>query len=160
MASIHVRAATPDDIDFILAMIRGLAEYEKALHEVEATAAQLHDILFCQHPRVEAAIAVADGEAVGIAVYFFNFSTWTGKLGLFLEDLYVPPEHRGRRAGIALLKHLAQLALDRDCGRFEWNVLDWNQPAIDLYESIGAEPMSEWIGYRLSGDALRHFAER
>jgi GNAT superfamily N-acetyltransferase len=97
-------------------------------------------------------------EAVGFAVYFFNYSTWLGQHGLFLEDLYVSPQHRGSGAGKALLRHLAQLAVANDCGRFEWNVLDWNQSAIDFYESFGARPQSEWIGYRLTGEALTAFA--
>ena len=100
-----------------------------------------------------------DGEPIGFAVYFFNFSTWLGKLGLFLEDLYVTPECRGIGAGKALLKHLAGIAVAKDCGRFEWNVLDWNEPSIRFYESLGAEPLSEWIGYRLTGPALHALAE-
>ena len=100
-----------------------------------------------------------DGKPAGFAVYFFNFSTWLGKYGLFLEDQYVSPEYRGCGAGKALLKHLARLAVEKDCGRFEWNVLDWNKPSIEFYESFGALPQDEWVGYRLTGDALTHFAD-
>lgn len=158
MSDLYIRAAEPGDTATILQFVCDLAEYEKALHEVRATETQLQDILFGDNPRVEALICEIDGQPAGFAVYFFSFSTWLGKLGLFLEDLYVSPQHRGSGAGKALLKHLAQIAVARDCGRFEWNVLDWNTPAIEFYESFGAQPQNEWIGYRLSGQALADFA--
>ena len=158
MSEINIRRAEASDTATILQFVRDLADYEKALHEVAATEGQLREVLFCENPRVEALICEIDGKPAGFAVYFFSFSTWLGKLGLFLEDLYVSPDHRGSGAGKALLKHLAQIAVARDCGRFEWNVLDWNTPAIEFYESFGAKPQSEWIGYRLSGQALADFA--
>ncbi len=158
MSEINIRRAQASDTATILQFVKDLAEYEKALHEVAATEDQLREVLFCDNPRVEALICEIDGKPAGFAVYFFSFSTWLGKLGLFLEDLYVSPDHRGSGAGKALLKHLAQIAVARDCGRFEWNVLDWNTPAIEFYESFGAKPQSEWIGYRLSGQALADFA--
>jgi GNAT superfamily N-acetyltransferase len=159
MSTVEIRPATEQDIELILHFIRELADYEKALHEAIACADDLKNIMFCDNPKVEGLICSVDGEPAGFAVYFFNFSTWLGKLGLFLEDLYVSPDHRGSGAGKALLKHLAQIAIARDCGRFEWNVLDWNTPAIDFYESFDAQAQSEWIGYRLTGDALTAFAK-
>ncbi len=158
MSDTRIRPAEVADCALILHFIRELAKYEKALHEVVATAEDLEAILFCANPRVEALVCEVDGEPAGIAIYFFNFSTWLGKLGLFLEDLYVSPRFRGHGAGKALLRHLAQVAVARDCGRFEWNVLDWNQSAIDFYEAFGAQAQSEWVGYRLTGQALRDFA--
>ena len=158
MSTIHIRPAESGDIPTIMQFIRDLADYEKALHEVLASEDDLEQILFGEDSRVEALICEIDGNAAGFAVYFFNFSTWLGKLGLFLEDLYVSPDYRGSGAGKALLKHLAGIAVARDCGRFEWNVLDWNTPAIEFYESFGAQAQSEWIGYRLSGQALVDFA--
>jgi len=158
MPDITIRPATENDCALILKFIRELAEYEKALHEVVATEQDLRAALFGPEPRAFGLICTIDNNFAGFAIYFFNFSTWLGKYGLFLEDLYVSPEYRGSGAGKALLKHLAQLAVEKDCGRFEWNVLDWNTPAIDFYQSFGAEPQSEWVGYRLSGDALRNFA--
>ena len=158
MSAIHIRPAERRDIGTIMQFIRDLADYEKALHEVLASEDDLEQILFGEDSRVEALICEIDGKAAGFAVYFFNFSTWLGKLGLFLEDLYVSPDYRGSGAGKALLKHLAGIAVARGCGRFEWNVLDWNTPAIEFYESIGAEAQNEWIGYRMAGDALRQFA--
>ena len=158
MSAIHIRPAERRDIGTIMQFIRDLADYEKALHEVLASEVDLEQILFGEDSRVEALICEIDGQAAGFAVYFFNFSTWLGKLGLFLEDLYVAPEQRGSGAGKALLKQLARIAVAGDCGRFEWNVLDWNTPAIEFYESFGAQAQSEWIGYRLSGQALVDFA--
>ena len=158
MTATVIRAAQAQDAELILRFIRELAEYEKALDEVEATAAQLAGALFCDNPRVFAVVCEVDGQAAGFALYFYNFSTWLGSHGLFLEDLYVNPAYRGQGAGKALLHYLAKLAVSEGCGRFEWNVLDWNRPAIDFYESFGAQPQSEWIGYRLAGDALSEFA--
>jgi GNAT superfamily N-acetyltransferase len=146
------------DCALILHFISELAEYEKALAEAVATESDLQAALFGSNPNAFALICTIDEAPAGFALYFFNFSTWTGKNGLFLEDLYVSPEYRGSGAGKALLKHLAKIAVDQQCGRFEWNVLDWNAPAIDFYESFGAEPLHEWVGYRLTGDALKRFA--
>ena len=158
MTAIKIRQAMPGDCTLILHFIRELAEYEKALPEVVATEHDLQAVLFGAEPKAFALICTIDETPVGFALYFFNFSTWLGKYGLFLEDLYVSPEYRGSGAGKALLKHLAKIAVDEECGRFEWNVLDWNTPAIDFYESVDAEPLHEWVGYRLTGDALRRFA--
>ncbi|MBT4520647.1 MAG: GNAT family N-acetyltransferase [Halieaceae bacterium] len=158
MTDIQIRPATDNDIAVILHFIRELAAYEKALPEVTATEQDLREALFCDDPKAHTLICSANEEPVGIAIYFFSFSTWVGKYGLFLEDLYISPQHRGLGAGKALLRHLAQLAVARDCGRFEWNVLDWNTPAIEFYESFDAKPQSEWVGYRLTGEALVNFA--
>jgi len=158
MPELEIRHATPDDLTLILDFGRELADYEKALHEVQATTDDLRAALFGEQAKAYCVICESGGEPAGFALYFYNFSTWLGKFGLFLEDLYVTPSHRGTGAGKALLKHLAQTAIDNDCGRFEWNVLDWNEPSIKFYESFGAQPQSEWIGYRLSGKALTDFA--
>ena len=158
MPEIKIRNASQDDCPLILHFVRELAEYEKALDEVIASRADLETALFGPAPKAFGLICTVDGEVAGFAVYFFNFSTWLGKYGLFLEDLYVSPEYRGSGAGKALLKYLARLAVENNCGRFEWNVLDWNKPAIDFYESFAAQPLSEWIGYRLTGEALSRFA--
>lgn len=155
---LHIRPATPDDAELILRFITDLAIYEKAEHEVKTDAAGIRDSLFAEGSTAHGLICENDGQPIGYAVYFFNYSTWLGKHGLYLEDLYVSPEARGLGAGKALLRHLAQLAVARGCGRFEWSVLDWNTPAIDFYESFGARPQREWIGYRLTGQALLDFA--
>jgi GNAT superfamily N-acetyltransferase len=155
-----IRSATRDDVPLILEFIRALADYEKLPHEVEATEDQLRATLF---PEKEAPVAhcvlAFDGAApVGFALYFFNYSTWLARPGLYLEDLFVKPELRGRGFGKALLLHLAKLANARGCGRMEWSVLDWNQPAIDFYESLGARRMKEWQICRLTGAALQQYA--
>jgi GNAT superfamily N-acetyltransferase len=155
---LHIRPATPEDAELILRFITDLAIYEKAEHEVKTDAAGIRDSLFAEGSTAHGLICENDGQPIGYAVYFFNYSTWLGKHGLYLEDLYVSPEARGLGAGKALLRHLAQLAVARDCGRFEWSVLDWNTPAIDFYESFGARPQSEWTTYRLTGQALLDFA--
>jgi GNAT superfamily N-acetyltransferase len=155
---LNIRPATVDDISLILHFVRELAIYERAEHEVLATEEDMRQAIFGENARVDAVICENDDEPIGFAVYFFNFSTWLGKLGLFLEDLYVTPECRGIGAGKALLQHLARVAVDNDCGRFEWNVLDWNEPSIRFYESLGARPLKEWIGYRLTGAELRALA--
>ena len=159
MTDINIRKAKAGDCALILNFIKGLADYEKALAEVKTTEEDLRAALFCEHPKAFAVVCSVDGESAGFALYFFNYSTWTGKFGLFLEDLYISPEHRGSGAGKALLKHLGQLAVAGDCARFEWNVLDWNEPSIKFYESFGAKAQSEWIGYRLAGEDLKAFAE-
>ncbi|PZQ30032.1 MAG: GNAT family N-acetyltransferase [Ectopseudomonas oleovorans] len=156
--SLTIRPATPDDAELILRFITELAIYEKAEHEVKTDAAGIRDSLFADGSTAHGLICEHNGQPIGYAVYFFNYSTWLGKHGLYLEDLYVSPEARGLGAGKALLRHLAQLAVARDCGRFEWSVLDWNTPAIDFYESFGARPQSEWTTYRLTGQALLDFA--
>ena len=156
--SLHIRTATADDAELILRFITDLAIYEKAEHEVKTDAAGIRDSLFAERATAHGLICEHQGRPIGYAVYFFNYSTWLGKHGLYLEDLYVSPEARGLGAGKALLRHLAQLAVARDCGRFEWSVLDWNTPAIDFYQSFGARPQSEWTTYRLTGQALLDFA--
>jgi GNAT superfamily N-acetyltransferase len=151
-----IRSATTDDVPAVLAMVRELAEYEHARNEALATEAQLRAALFGEHPAVFAHIAEDDetGEAVGFALWFLNFSTWQGKHGIYLEDLYVRPYARGGGHGRALLARLAQIAVERGYGRVEWSVLDWNEPSIGFYKSLGAVPMDEWTGFRLTGDAL------
>ena len=156
---ITIREAIPADAALILRFVRELAIYEKAEHEVLATEESITTTIFGENTGVDALICEDAGGAIGFAVYFYNYSTWLGKPGLFLEDLYVSPEHRGLGAGKALLRHLAKIAVARDCGRFEWNVLDWNEPSIKFYESLGAEPLNEWIGYRLTGDSLLGLAQ-
>lgn len=154
-----VREANKGDSALILNFVKELAIYEKAEHEVLATESSIENSIFGGESATKAVICESEGEAIGFAVYFFNYSTWLAKHGLYLEDLYVSQTERGRGAGKLLLKHLAKIAVDKDCGRFEWNVLDWNQPAIEFYKSLGAKPKDEWIGYRLSGAELLHLAE-
>ena len=155
-----IREATPADVPEILAMIHELADYEKAPHEVVATPGLLRDALFGPDPAVYALMAEDDetGAVVGFALWFRNFSTWLGRHGVYLEDLYVRPSHRGHGYGKALLQELARIAVERGYGRFEWWVLDWNTPAIDFYRSIDAVPMDEWTVYRVTGDALGRLA--
>ncbi|MDG2534657.1 GNAT family N-acetyltransferase [Sphingomonas sp. HITSZ_GF] len=156
---IAIRPAAPEDVALILDLVRELAVYEREPDAVVATEAMLRKALF--ETRVaESLIAELDGVAVGFALFFHNFSTWTGKPGIYLEDLYVTPDARGAGVGKALLRHLAGIALDRDCGRFEWAVLDWNTPAIDFYRAMGAQPMDEWTVQRVTGDALVALAGR
>lgn len=157
-SSIEIRPARVDDVPLILRFIRELAVYEKAEHEVVATEAALRRSLFAEDPHAHALVCRVGGEDAGFALYFFNYSTWQGRQGLYLEDLYVSPAYRNAGAGKALLHHLARIAVARNCGRFEWSVLDWNAPAIAFYQSIGAIPMDEWVRYRLAGDALAKFA--
>ena len=154
----EIRKATRADVGIILGFIRELAEYEKEPDAVVASEADIEDRLFDPETTTDAVICLSEGKPAGFAVYFLSFSTWLGRDGLFLEDLYVSPEHRGKGLGKALLKHLAKIAVKRNCGRFEWNVLDWNEPAINFYESLGARPQSEWVGYRLEGEALKKLA--
>jgi GNAT superfamily N-acetyltransferase len=156
--TISIRDAEAGDIDLIHELILALADYEKLRHEVRADRDLLAQHLFGEQPKAEVLIAEQNGEAVGFALFFHNFSTFEGRPGIYLEDLYVKPEARGAGAGKALLRHLAQLALDRGCARLEWAVLDWNEPAIDFYRSIGARPMSEWIVQRLEGETLATLA--
>ncbi len=158
MSTIEIRPATPEDSALIMRFINELAIYEKALHEVVATEEVIRASLFEENSGPSALICRFDDVPVGFAVYFSSYSTWLGKKGLYLEDLYVSPEYRGQGAGKALLKHLAQVAVATNCGRFEWSVLDWNEPSIQFYKSLGAEPLDEWIRYRLSGSALEALA--
>ena len=158
--TLSIRPAAPLDVSTILRFVRELAEYERAADKVVATEPLLADALFGDHPAAHAVIAELGGEPVGMALYFFNFSTWTGWRGLYLEDLYVTPEARGQGAGKALLRHLAGVALDRGCARFEWAVLDWNAPAIAFYDSVGAASLDDWTIRRVTGDALTQLAGR
>jgi len=155
---INIREATSADVPLILKFIKGLAEYEKLSHEVVATEASLQKTLFGEKPAAEVVIAELHQQPVGFALFFHNFSTFLAQPGLYLEDLFVIPEARGKGVGKALLVHLANLALHRGCGRFEWSVLDWNQPAIDFYRSIGAVGMDEWTVQRVDGERLRALA--
>ncbi|ACP24212.1 putative acetyltransferase protein [Sinorhizobium fredii NGR234] len=156
--AIGIRDAVPDDAATILRFITELATYEKAEHEVEATVELLTASLFGPDRVSRAVICEVDGAPAGFAIWFYNYSTWQARKGLYLEDLYVTPEHRGSGAGKMLLKHLARIAIAEGCGRFEWSVLDWNEPAIRVYEAIGAEPLSEWTRYRLVGKELEALA--
>jgi GNAT superfamily N-acetyltransferase len=155
---ITIRPATAADVPLILSFIKGLAEYEKLAHEVRATEAGLRETLFGPKPAAEVVIAHADGAPVGFCLFFHNYSTFMGQPGLYLEDLFVQPEWRGKGVGRALLSHLAKLAVQRKCARFEWAVLDWNAPAIAFYRSLGAAPMHDWTVFRLAGEALTALA--
>jgi len=152
--SLSIRKAVPGDEAIVLGFIRELAEYEKLSDAVTATPAHLSRTLFADTPKVFALIAERDGEPIGFALYFFNYSTFLGMHGLYLEDLYVREAARGSGAGTALLAKLAKIAIDQNCGRMEWSVLDWNAPSINFYKALGAEAMDEWTVYRLTGDAL------
>ena len=156
----HIRPATPADVPLILGLVRELAEFEREPDAVEATEDMLERALCGERPAAEAVIAELDGAPVGFALFFQNFSTWTGRPGIYLEDLYVTPAARGSGTGTALLRHLAGIALDRGCGRFEWAVLDWNEPAINFYRAMGAVGMDEWRVQRVAGDALVALAGR
>jgi GNAT superfamily N-acetyltransferase len=160
VARAEIRPATEDDVPIILSLIRELAEYERLSHEVVATEGLLRETLFGERRGAEVLIACCKGAPAGFALFFHSFSTFLGRPGIYLEDLYVKPEFRGRGIGRALLTHLARLAKERGCGRLEWAVLDWNEPAIKLYKSIGAVPMDEWTVYRVTGEALETLATR
>ena len=157
--TLRIRAATEVDVPLILRFIRELAEYERLLHEVVATEDGLRETLFGARPAAEVVIAEDGAEPVGFALFFQNYSTFLARPGLYLEDLYVRPEARGRGAGRALLAHLAQLARERGCGRLEWWVLDWNEPARRFYRSLGAQPMEDWTVHRVTGKALDRLAD-
>lgn len=152
--NMEIRKACPKDVPQILEFIKGIARYEKMENEVVATENMLHEWLF-QKEVAEVVFAEEDGKAVGFALYFHNFSTFVGKAGIYLEDLYVFPEHRGKGYGKALFLHLAKTALERGCGRMEWVCLNWNQPSIDFYRSMGAISLDDWKTYRLTEDALK-----
>jgi hypothetical protein len=150
----RIDAAQPRDTGILLSLIRALAQYERLSHLVVGTEAQLHEELFGARPVIEAVVGWEGERAVGFALYFHNFSTFLARRGLYLEDLFVVPEARGRGYGKALMRHVARVAVERECGRFEWAVLDWNQPAIDFYRSLGAEVLPDWRICRLTGEAL------
>jgi GNAT superfamily N-acetyltransferase len=156
--TISIRPATATDLPLIAQFIRDLAEYEKLAHEVRFDEVVLGDRLFGERPYAEVLIGEIDGAAQGFALFFHNFSTFEGRPGIYLEDLFVRPEARGSGLGKALLKALAALAVARDCARLEWWVLDWNDPAIQFYKKLGAKPMEEWTTFRVDGDALRELA--
>lgn len=158
-AAVRIEPATEEDVPLILSFVRELAEYERSAQEVVATLENLRESLFGEGRVAEGVVARVGGEPAGMALFFHNFSTWTGLRGLYLEDLYVRPEMRGRGVGRALLAHLARLARERDCARFEWAVLNWNEPAVRFYRKLGAVPMDEWTVFRLKGDALARLAE-
>ena len=155
---LSIRPATADDVPLIRQLIAELAEYERLADAAVATDDDLREQLFSAQPAAEVLIGEVDGEAAGFALFFHNFSTFLGKRGLYLEDLFVRPQFRGLGLGKGLMIHLARLAIERGCGRFEWSVLDWNTPAIDFYRSIGARPMDEWTVQRIDGQALRELA--
>jgi GNAT superfamily N-acetyltransferase len=156
----QIRPARVDDVSIILQLIRDLATYERAPDEVVATERQLADVLFGERPAAEVLLAFEKETPVGFALYFYNFSTWLGRPGLYLEDLFVKPEKRGKGYGRALLVELAKIARDRGCGRMEWAVLDWNEPAIKFYRALGATPMHEWTVFRLTREEIARLANR
>jgi len=154
-----IRPATAADVPIILELIRALAAYERAPNDVTATEDGLSKVLFGEKPAAEVLLAFENKTAVGFAVFFHNFSTWLGRPGLYLEDLFVRPEDRGKGYGRALLIHLAKVARDRGCGRMEWAVLDWNEPAIQFYRKLGAKSMDEWTVFRLKRDGIAKLAD-
>jgi GNAT superfamily N-acetyltransferase len=154
-----IRPASVTDVPIILELIRALATYERAPNEVTATEQGLTEVLFGQKPSAEVLLAFENDRAVGFAVFFHNFSTWLGRPGVYLEDLFVRPEDRGKGYGRALLVYLAKIARDRGCGRMEWAVLDWNEPAINFYQKLGAKPMHEWTVFRLTGEEIAKLAD-
>lgn len=153
-----IRPAIADDAQCILDFIIELAVYEKAPQEVVTDVAGIRESLFGDDAKAHALICSIDNQPVGYAVYFHSYSTWLGKNGIYLEDVYISPAHRGKGAGKAMLRHLAQIAVSENCGRLEWSVLDWNTPAIEFYEALGAVPQDEWVRYRLTGEALKALA--
>jgi len=159
MSELTIRVATENDAGILFKFIKELAIYEKAEHEVLATEQTIKSSMFSDNSNVHALICELDGEAIGSAIYFYNYSTWLAKSGLYLEDLYVSPEYRGKGAGIKLLKALAKTAIEKDCARFEWSCLDWNTPSRDFYSSIGAKDQPEWVSYRMTGKELADFSK-
>jgi GNAT superfamily N-acetyltransferase len=158
--ALKIERATEQDIPAIMRLVRQLAEYEKLAHDVVSSEEDFRRALFGPQRNVEALIAFADSSPVGFALYFYNFSTFLGKRGIYLEDLFVEPEYRGQGIGQALLRHLARIAKDEDCGRMEWSVLTWNQPSIDFYHRLDAVTLEDWRTFRLAGEALDRLAER
>ena len=156
--SVSIQAARPSDVAILHTLICALADYEKLAAQVVGTADDLHHELFSARPVIEAVIAWEEESALGFALYFHNYSTFLARRGLYLEDLFVVPEARGRGIGRALMQHCATVAVERGCGRFEWSVLDWNQPAIEFYQSIGATMLTDWRICRIAGDVLKRFA--
>lgn len=159
MINFEIRTTTEADVPIILSLIRELADYERAPDAVVTTEAGLREVLFAAKRAAEVLLALEEGEPVGFAVYFYSFSTWLGRPGLYLEDLFVRPTARGKGYGRALLARLAQIAQERGCGRMEWAVLDWNDPAIQFYKKLGAEPMTEWTVFRLTQEGIAKLAE-
>ena len=159
LQTLEIRPARASDVPVILQLIRDLATYERAPNEVTATEKGLTEVLFGEKPAAEVLLAFENETAVGFAVFFHNFSTWLGRPGLYLEDLFVRPEDRGKGYGRALLIHLAKIARERACGRMEWAVLDWNEPAIEFYHKLGAKPMNEWTVFRLARDGIAKLAD-
>lgn len=157
-AAPRIVPATAADVPVILELIRGLADYERLSDQVTATEEKLRATLFGARPAADVLLAYSGGECAGFALFFSNYSTFLGKPGIFLEDLYVKPEWRGKGTGRALLRRVAQVARERGCGRLEWEVLDWNEPAIGFYKNLGAKPMDEWTKYRVTGEALEKLA--
>ena len=153
-----IRFARKEDSPRIHALIKDLALYEKAPLEAKATLEQIEASLFSDTPHAHCHVVEVDGNVVGISIWFLNYSTWLGKPGIYLEDLYIDPAHRGKGFGLALLKELAKICIERSYERLQWWVLDWNEPSIEFYKSLGAEPMDEWTVYRVSGDALKKLA--
>ena len=158
MANVRIVPATESDVPQILELIRGLADYEKLLHAVEADEHRLRRTLFGERPAAEVFLAFEGEECAGFALFFTNYSTFLGKPGLYLEDVFVKPHLRRKGIGLALLKKLAAIARERDYGRMEWSVLDWNEPAINFYKKLGAVPLDEWTMFRLTGEALANFS--
>jgi len=154
-----IRPAGQEEVGIVLQLIHDLAVYEKAPNEVEATEKELLETIFSSDPKVFCDLVEVDGEIAGMAIWFLNYSTWQGKHGIYLEDLFIKPEYRGRGYGKALLKHLAKICDEKGYGRFQWWVLDWNSPAIEFYRSLGAVAMDEWTVYRVSGQALKELGE-
>ena len=157
-SALRIHSAQPQDVPDILQLIRDLAAYEKLEDRVVATEEGLRETLFDEPPAAEVVLARVGEQTAGFALFFHNYSTFLGQRGIYLEDLYVRPEHRARGCGKALLQHLARVAVERNCGRLEWAVLDWNEPAIGFYRRLGAEAMSDWVVYRLTGPSLHRLA--
>jgi GNAT superfamily N-acetyltransferase len=157
--SFTIRPASAADVPHVLRLVRALAEYERMLHEVTATEAELHEALFGPLPRAHAVVAQVDGEAVGLALFYYTLNTFKLRPNIFLEDLFVDPAHRGTGIGIGLMRYLARRAVAENCGRVEWRVLNWNQPSIDFYRRLGAQPIQDWHTLLLGGGALAALAE-